>query len=148
MKKKVWGQILLGFPLGIALGYVITILFSIISATGSYLPCVPQLEERMGSQLSAVILQTVLCGLLGSAFSAISIIWQLDHWSISRQTGIYFLLASCIILPIAYFANWMEHTLMGFVCYFGVFCVIFILIWLIRYWLWKKSIKKINKKIE
>ncbi len=147
MKKKVIKRAFLGFPLGITMGYLITIVLSLVWANGYYMSCVPALISIMGSEINAVILQTVLCGILGAGFAASSVIWEMDNWSIVKQTGIYFLIVSVIMLPIAYFTYWMEHSLAGFLTYFGIFVLIFIIIWLIQFILGKHSVKQMNKKL-
>ena len=106
MKKKIIKRSLLGFPLGITMGYLITILISLGWANGYYSPCVPELISLMGNEINAVIFQTILCGILGVGFAASSVIWEMDSWSIVKQTGIYFSIISVIMLPIAYFAYW------------------------------------------
>ena len=77
MKKKIIKRSLLGFPLGITLGCLITILISLGWANGYYSPCVPELIEIMGNEINAVILQTILCGILGTGFAAGSVIWEI-----------------------------------------------------------------------
>ena len=62
-------------------------------------PCVPSLVQAMGSEVAAVALQTGLSGLLGAAFGAGSVVWSLDHWSLVKQTGVYFLIGSLAMLP-------------------------------------------------
>ncbi len=147
MKKQVILRALLGFPIGIAIGYIITIIISLIFAQGYYSPCVPDLVETMGSEIGAVILQSILCGLLGSSFAATSVIWEIDKLSIAKQTGVYFLINSVVMMPIAYFTNWMEHSLVGFIMYFSIFIAIFFVVWIVQYFIWKDKIRKMNLKI-
>ncbi len=147
MKKKVFLRALLGFPLGISIGYIVTILISMVHANGYYSPCVPSLVDAMGSQINAVAFQAVLSGLLGAVFAASSVIWEIEDWSIAKQTGIYFALTALTIMPIAYFAKWMEPTLKGFLSYFGIFVLIFVVIWLIQYLFWKNKINQMNQEI-
>lgn len=147
MKKKIVIRSLLGFPIGIAIGYVITVLISLGFANGHYLACMPELAAVMGNEINAVILQTVLCGILGTGFAASSIIWEIDHWNIVKQTGIYFLIISLIMLPIAYFTHWMEHSPMGFFIYFGIFVLIFAIVWIVQFIVAKHNVKKLNKKL-
>jgi hypothetical protein len=148
MFKKTIYRGLLGFPLGICLGYIITIGISALLATGKYYPCVPALADAFGNELSAVIFQAALCGILGAAFAAASVIWEMEKWSLAKQTGIYFLVASFAMLPIAYFAHWMEHSLAGFMLYFGIFVTIFVIAWVIQYLVWKNKIKCLNASIK
>ena len=148
MKKKAFLRGLFGFPLGIAVGYLVTIFISLSLGQGDYSPCVPAVLHTMGSEINAVILQTVLCGLLGSSFAACSLIWEIDHWSIAKQTCIYFLITSLVMMPIAYFTNWMQHTIVGFLIYFGIFVFIFIAVWFSQYIIWKSKVRKINTKFD
>ena len=144
MKTNVLKRGLLGLPIGIAIGHIITLIFSAGFGDGSYHPVTPELMETMGSELGAVTLQTVLCGVMGAGFAVASVIWELDSWSLARQSGVYFLTASLLMLPIAYLANWMEHSLAGFLSYAGIFAAIFITVWLTQYFGWKRKIKKMN----
>lgn len=147
MKKKIVLRSALGFPLGIAIGYLITIFISLGLADGYYAPCVPELIPIMGNEINAVILQALLCGLLGTGFAASSVIWEIDDWSIVKQTGIYFLIISVIMMPIAYFTFWMEHSVTGFLSYFGIFALIFAVIWIIQFIIGKKNVKKMNENL-
>ena len=144
MKKKAILRGLLGFPLGIAIGYIITIFISLGWADGQYVPCVPELVAAMGNEINAVILQTLLCGLMGAGFAAISILWEIGSWSRLKQTGIYFIAASILMFPTAYFLYWMEHSVMGFIDYFGIFAVTFAFIWAIQMVTGKLNVKKMN----
>lgn len=147
MKKKIVLRSLLGFPIGIETGYLITIFISLGLKNGYYSPCVSELILIMGNEINAVILQTVLCGILGTGFAASSVIWEMDNWSIVKQTGIYFSIVSVIMLPIAYFAYWIEHSVIGFLIYFGIFVLIFTTIWITQFIRGKHTVKKMNKKL-
>ena len=148
MKKKTIRRGLFGLPIGIAIGFVITLIISACVGDGFFYPVAPELIGTMGNELNAVILQTVLCAVMGAGFAAASVIWELDSWSLAKQSGIYFLIISVIMLPIAYFANWMKHTVVGVLSYAGIFVAIFATVWLVQYFIWKQKIKKMNALIE
>ncbi len=148
MKKQLIMRGLMGFPMGVIIGYAITIIISLAIADGHYYPVTPSLSQALGSEMLAVILQAVLCGLMGSAFSMMSIIWQTDSWSLAKQSGIYFGLACVVMLPAAYLLNWMEHSLKGFLIYFFIFVMIFAFTWISQYIAWKVKIKKMNEKLD
>lgn len=147
MKKKILLRGILGFPIGITIGYAITILVSLGWANGNYVPCVPELTGAVGSEIRAVALQALLCGLLGSGFAAGSVIWEIEKWSLTKQSGIYFLLISVIMLPVAWFSYWMEHSIGGFFSYFGIFLLIFAIIWVFQFTLGKRNVKKMNENL-
>ncbi len=147
MKKKIILRSILGFPIGITIGYLITIVISLVWANGFYLPCVPELIYSMGNEINAVVLQALLCGVLGTGFAASSVIWEIENWSIIKQTGIYFIVISIIMLPIAYFAYWMEHSIVGIFSYFGIFILIFAFIWIIRFVIGKHNVRRMNESL-
>lgn len=147
MKKQIIKRSLWGFPLGITLGYLITILISLGWANGYYVPCVPELILATGNEINAVILQTLLSGIIGTGFAASSVIWDIDNWSTVKQTGIYFSIISIIMLPIAYLTYWMEHSVRGFLIYFGIFVFIFTISWITMYVVGKNNVKKMNAKL-
>ena len=144
MKKQIIKRGLLGFPVGIAIGFVITLIISACIGDGFYYSVTPELIGSMGNELNAVILQTVLCGIMGSGFAMASVIWELDSWSLAKQSGIYFLIACIIMFPIAYIANWMKHSIAGVLSYVCIFIVIFVVVWITQYLSWKRKIKRMN----
>lgn len=147
MKKQLIKRGLLGFPLGISLGYVITIIVSAFFGKGYYSAVMPELVTMMGNEINAVILQTLLCGILGTGFAMASLIWEIDSWSLAKQSGIYFAIACALMLPIAYITNWMKHTLFGILSYIGLFVLIFIIVWLSQYFALRSRITKINREV-
>ena len=148
MKKKAILRGLLGIPMGLALGYVITVLLSLGWGKGEYIVCVPELADLVGNTANAAALQALLCGIMGFAFGAASVIWEMEQWSIVRQTGSYFFIVSVVMLPIAYLLYWMEHTAVGVLKYFGIFALIFVLVWMGQYWKIRNSIGRMNRKVE
>lgn len=147
MKKKFLLRGMLGFPLGLAMGYLITIFISLTVSDGRYYPCVPELSAVMGNEINAVLLQAVLCGILGTGFGACSVIWEIENWGIVKQTGIYFSIISVIMLPIAYVSYWMEHSLKGILGYFGIFVLIFAAVWIVQYTAAKHNVRKMNETL-
>ncbi len=148
MKKELIQRGILGLPIGITIGFVITLIISACVGDGAYYPVTPELIAALGSELNAVILQTILCGIMGSGFGMASIIWEIDAWSLAKQSGIYFAVACVIMLPIAYAANWMEHSIGGILSYIGIFLAIFVLAWAAQYIAWKRRIRKVNDRVK
>ena len=147
MKKKLIGRGLIGFPVGIAIGYVITVIISICIGDGFFHPVNPELVNKMGSELNAILIQTGLSGIMGTGFAMASVIWEIDKWSIAKQTGIYFVLTAAAMMPVAYITGWMEHSTIGVVTYFGIFVIIFVVVWMIQYSVIKCNIRKMNETL-
>ncbi len=146
--KKIILRGILGVPLGIAIGYMITVLVSVFAGDGNYYPVTQELLNITSNELSAVILQVILCGIMGAGFALASIIWEIDSWSLVKQTGIYFAIICVVMFPISYFAGWMPHTMRGIVLYVLIFIVIFIVAWILQYMSWKNKIGKLNDKVK
>lgn len=147
MKKIFLMRILTGLLGGIVICYLITIGVSLAFRDGNFYPCVPGLAERYGSELTAVIIQTLLSAFLGAGFAGASVIWKKDDWSLLKQTGIYFAIVTTLMMTVAYVCEWMEHSIKGVAEYFGIFFGIFLVIWVIRYLTWKVRIAKIKEKL-
>lgn len=147
MKKEFLFRIFVGLLGGIVISYLITIGVSMALGDGEFYPCVPSLIDHFGSELNAVIIQTILSSVLGAGFAGASIIWEKDDWSLLKQTSIYFAIVTVLMMTIAYVCEWMEHSAKGIASYFGIFFAIFVVVWVIRYAFWKIRISKIKEKL-
>lgn len=149
MMKNGWMRRgLFGIPMGIALGYGITVAGSLWYGDGSFYPVRPELTALVQSEIGAVLVQTVLWGIVGGGFAMASLIWELDGWSFAKQSAVYCLLLSGIMFPVAYAAYWMPHSVGGVLCYVGVFVLLFVLGWSGQYLLWKRRVRQINAGVQ
>lgn len=147
MKKQIIIRAIVGLPMGIGISMIISLLISILIGQGKYYPCAPQLIGEMG-EIPAVILQTVLSALLGAAFCGGSVVWEIESWSLLKQTVIYFLLGAVTMLPCAYALYWTKRSITGLLIYLLVFIVLFAVIWVIQYLLEKKAVERMNEKLQ
>lgn len=148
MKKNIIQRGFLGFPLGITIGFIIAMIVSICIGDGVFHVANPKLIAIVGNELNAVLFQSVFSGIIGTGFAMASIIWDISSWSLAKQSGVYFAIASIILLPISYFLNWMPHTIKGMLSYISIFVVAFIFVWLVQYFVLRSKIKKMNDKIK
>lgn len=147
MKKNALLRCLLGAPLGLALSYIITVVISLTVSDGNYYAVVPELITDCGSEMGAVLLQTVLSLIYGAAWAGASAIWEMEKWSILKQTALHLGVCSVATFPIAYFTRWMSHDLKGILLYFGLFLCIYVIIWLVQYSALRRRVKRINEGI-
>lgn len=147
MLKKVLLRCLFGAPIGLAIGTVITIIISLTVGDGVYYAVVPELIADCGSEINAVVFQSVLSLIYGAAWAGASVIWENERWSILKQTVIHLIICSAATFPIAYFARWMPHNANGVLLYFGIFVVIYIVIWFSQYSSMKKKVQQINERL-
>jgi len=126
VKKELIRRGLHGIPQGIAIGYVIAIIISLVIGDGTFQNVVPELVLQFDSEISAVLAQAIFSAVMGGVFAAASVIWEIDEWSILKQTGIYFCILAVTLFPIAYILHWMERSVGGFLIYFGVFVALYV----------------------
>ena len=148
MKKKVILRSLIGAPIGLSISFMITLIISVIINKGEYYPVVPQLTALCGNELNAVVIQTICSLLYGAAFGGASVIWEIENWSLLKQTVIHCLVISVSMLPIAYCMYWMPHSFLGIAGYIVIFFSIYFFIWFSQYFAMKKKIQAINDKVK
>lgn len=148
MKKKVAIRCLIGAPIGLAISNLIAIVISVIVGDGRFYAVAPELIADYGTEINAVLLQTICSLLYGAAWAGASIIWEVDNWSILRQTITHLIICSLCTFPIAYFMRWMNHSIFGVLSYFGIFFAIYFIIWMSQYMAIKKRIQQINSEVQ
>lgn len=148
MAKKLLLRGILGIFIGLAIGYVITIIVSLSAETQQYMPCAPGFAEAVGSETGAVALQAALCALIGFVYGACSLVWEIERWGLMRQTAVYFVIAAAAMLPVAYVLRWMDGSAMGILIYCGIFVAIFACVWLIQFFLARRAVRKLNSELQ
>jgi hypothetical protein len=144
---KILKRCLLGVPVGLAISTTITIVISLALGDGAYYAVVPELTAVCGSEINAVVVQALLSMLYGAAWAGASVIWEIERWSLLRQTVSHLIVCSLATFPIAYFAWWMPHNGAGIALYFGIFFAVYLIIWLAQYAAMRKRLKQINERI-
>jgi len=89
-----------------------------------------------------------ICSFHDDPSIGISVIWNMERWSILRQTATHFVICSAITLPVAYFMQWIEQSLAGVLIYYGFFAAVYVVIWLSVYFATRKKIMKVNEAIK
>ena len=107
----------------------------------------PGLFALTVSEGGAVTLRAAVACLVGAGFAGSSVVWEIEHWGLVRQTGVYFLLLALFMLPAAYLMHWMEHSLAGFAWYFGAFAVLFVLLWAAELLAGRHSVRRLNARL-
>lgn len=148
MKKSLIFRCLVGAPVGLAISTIITIIISLTVGDGRFYAVVPDLITDCGSEINAVLLQAVCSLLYGAAWSGASLIWEKEEWSLLCQTILHLIICSAATFPIAYFMRWMNHSILGILSYFGVFFIVYFVIWLSQYFAMRRKIRKINSAVK
>lgn len=147
MKKKVLFRSLFGLLSGVALGQLIAIVISVVKGDGSFYAVIPELVNDFGGELSAAIVQTILLGVFGAIVGAASMIWEIDGWSLTKQTGAHFCLFAISFTIVAYVLYWIPRSVGGVAVSVIILVVIYAAIWCGVYFSTKRKIQKINDQL-
>lgn len=145
--QKVLLRGLLGFMVGVFISVSILLLISCIIGDGIFCVARPELIEETGGTLNAFALQYVLGGILGTACGAGSVVFEVERWSLTKKTILHLLIMSLSMFPIAYICRWMSRSVWGVISYFGIFLLLYAVIWVVQYHSIKKNIARINQKM-
>lgn len=146
--KKIVSRVLYSFPIGISCSVGISLFLSLLFGEGKYYPFAASLVFFTGSEVKAMLLQTMLSGILGSVFGGMSFIWEIERWSILKQTAVYFLSVSIPMMGISYLLYWMEHSFNGFLLYFLIFVMVFFVVWLFNFAIYWFKVRRINQELD
>ena len=149
MKKKILFRSLVGAPIGVTISLIITIIFSLCLGHGEYFPAPHELIYWCGgNETTAVIVQMICSLLVGAICGGSSVIWEIEKWSLLKQTLVHFAVIVVPFFGIGYILNWMPHYLYGALGYVGGFIAVYVIMWCSIYFSIKSKIKKMNKHLQ
>lgn len=149
MKRKILFRSLIGAPIGVTISLIITIIFSLCLGHGEYFPAPHELIDWCdGTETTAVIVQLVCSLFVGAVCGGSSVIWEIEKWSLLKQTLINFVIIAVPFFGIGYIMNWMPHHLYGALGYVGGFIAGYVIMWCSIYFSIKSKIKKMNKQLQ
>lgn len=125
---------IIGFLIGSFLSYLVLIIY----ALGS---------EELTLQSDLLVAQFLMTSVLGFHLGGISVVYNMEEWSLLRQTVTHFI-GMLPALPVAYFAGWMSKDIGGMVLYTVIFIAIYVVQWIIFYNYWKKKAIELNEDLE
>lgn len=148
MKKKLLFRSLLGAPIGVLVSLIVTVIISLCTGHGEYYSAPHELTDWCGSEITAVIVQLVCSLAVGAIGGGSSVIWDMEKWSLTKQTLIHFAVLVIGFVPVSYVLNWMPHYLYGALGYIGAFISVYLIMWISVYFSVKAKIKKMNKRLQ
>ena len=97
MWKKALSRGAVSYCVSVAASNVVTL---IMGLCGAQAVCVPEFVERVGSPVTAAGLQPLLIGLIGFAFGAGSLLFEVERWSFFRQGALHLALTAAVWIPV------------------------------------------------
>ena len=133
-----------GFVLGIIIGDIMVVAFT---ASEGISLAAPELIEEFG-YVPAVILQTLLSGVLGCICFGATIVYYKDEYSILEATCIHMVIAFFTLIPISNFLWWTGRVMEGNIVILAMGICAYVMIWFSVYMSYRIQIQKINEALE
>lgn len=113
-----------------------------------YVPVLPDYAKRFSSDTVAFAVQCMLVGVTSMAFGAGSEIMENAHWSLLKQSIIYFFVTAAVWMPVSMFCWGFGKYVSTFVSVTSSYLIGYVISWTVQYRLCKKNITEINRKLE
>ena len=138
-----------GFALGVVICQIISVTISTVwIGDGTLHLCVPEFVEFVGSELSAFIIQSLVCGLYGSICFGGSTVYYLESWSMARALVTHFLMTVISYYLMGFFLRWFNLTDISWcLLWFGIFILVYLSIWLSHILIYRSQMKEINEEL-
>ena len=140
----------LSFPIGVGVSQLVNILISLGLGHGGYLSVLPDFAARFPNELTAVVAQALLTGLLSFTFAASSVFFQVDEWSFLRQCATHFAVTAAVWLPVVWLV-WIPRTspaLKSLIIIAINFAAVYAITWGAQVAVNRRTARAINEKIQ
>lgn len=108
--------------------------------------CMPEFIDRVGNEWTASFLQPLLIGLIGFAFGAGSVLFEIEHWSFLKQGAVHLAITAAvwIVVELICFSPITPPVMLSFtLSAAGTYA----LTWSIQYLVWRSQVRRLNEKI-
>ena len=149
MKKKIAKLALIGFVLGMIIGNLISYIFC-DKSTEPLVIVSKTLINRTGSVTAAMIVNTLLSGLMGAVSWAGVIFHDPDEfdWGMTKAAVLHFLLIMAFNIPIALYCGWLSPDFKSLLIWVGMMALSFLIVWFIMYLRYKKETDDLNNLLK
>lgn len=108
---------------------------------------VPEYAAFFDNPFMALMVQTLLCGLIGFAFGCCSVIMEIAKWSMVRQAVVHFLLTACVWVPVSIFCWGLGRYLISFVSVFLSMVFTYTVVWTCQIIICRREVARINAQL-
>lgn len=145
--KNIFGRAAGGFVIGVMIGQIVQTIISLNTGQGEYMPVMGHFRSFFESEMTAVMLQILLTGIIGVTFATSSLVFEIAKWGSLKQYIVHFCITAVVWVPIVT-VLWMPKTYMNTVIFLINFLGTYVVTWVIRYLISKKDIQQINAAIQ
>ena len=129
----------IGFIIGMAVGNIIALL------TGNpHMVVSSLLLERVGSQQTALLLQTLFSGILGAvSFAGVSL-YEIDDWPLLRIAFVHYAIIELAYIPIALSLGWVVSAAEVLIVS-GINAIVYLIIFFIMFIRYRAEVRELNE---
>lgn len=146
MLKKILTRSAVSAPLSIVVNQLVTIIISIIIDDGRYFPVAPAFAAMFKNELTPVVVQLLLVGLIGAVFAGSSVIFEIEKWSFLKQGAVHLAVTSAVFLPVCMLC-WRPVNLVTALALAASWIFVYGCTWFSQYLVWRHSIRKLDARI-
>ncbi|MEY8736502.1 DUF3021 domain-containing protein [Lactobacillus sp. AN1001] len=145
---KIFKKIINAGCSGIAVGVILSVIFSSFFGQGEYMPSTPNFMELFTTPIKAMTSSIILWALMGNVFYFSKLIFTQGCWSLLKMTLLHYLVTLICFFPLAYLASWFPHDTLWIAGFLLIYTGVYLIIYLGNYLSTWLEIKKINQKIK
>lgn len=143
MWKKSLLRGLSSYCISVTVYLMITVVLLLCGAENA---CMPEFIDRVDSVQLAVCLHPLLIGLIGFAFGAGSVLFEIDHWSLLKQGAAH--LACTLAVWVVVYLICIFPVTPPVVIGFSVSALIsYAITWSAQYFVWRGKVRALNEQI-
>ncbi len=151
LAKTVILRMLCGFAITVTVTEIVMLINTmiVIRLTGDTqaVPLVPDYAARFSSDYVALIVQALLCGLIGMSFSGCSIFFELEKWSMVKAAIVHFILTAAVWIPVGMFCWGLGRYKQVFISVFISISISYASMWISRIIYYRRETKAINEHL-
>ena len=138
MIKNIINRAIFGFVLGMAIG-------NLIAAYTGYPNLTSQLlNERTGSWQIALLVQSLLSGIIGTVSITGMLLYKVERLSLGVSMIVHYCMYMVVFIPSAIFLGWIV-SLTDLLIMVGILTVMHVIIFLIMCAYYRMNVKKLNE---
>lgn len=147
MLKKILTRALVTAPVCMVVSQIITIIISHIIGDGRMFPVTPAFAALFKSETTAVIVQSLLVGLIGATFAGCSVIFDMERWSYLKQGVIHLAITSSVLVSVCLIC-WRPINRVGIWIMLSGWIFTYFCTWMPQYFIYRHNIRRLNEKIQ
>lgn len=123
------------------MGFILGMMISLVICV-----CSSSVEEIMEDKLGLFV-QLIGFGIYGSISVGSSIVYGIDSWSLRKVTCTHYVITFTAFFIANGLLGWFNDGIILLIV-FIMMTIMYLIIWLIEYTIWKRTIKEMNEELQ